>query len=299
MNNSGVVNIYKEKGYTSSDVVSVVRKACGLKAGHTGTLDPQAVGVLPVCIGKATKIADYISGVKRYRAELKLGVTTDTDDLTGRILTENPVNVSLDLLKKTALVFLGESLQTPPMYSAVKIGGKKLYELARAGKTAERVPRTVTISHINIVGFNTMSNTAVIDVTCSKGTYVRSLCADIGRALNCGGCMGDLIRTQSGPFHISESITLDRFKEYITDNQLSNILTPIEDVLPYNTVDAPFSEKNRIINGNPIPVNICKKSESISEGDLVFLRLNGSSAGLYKRVGNVFKPRVMLTGNQI
>jgi len=275
----------------------VVRKACGQKAGHTGTLDPQAVGVLPICIGRATKIADYIGGVKRYRAGLKLGLTTDTDDLTGRILEESPVNVNIDMLRKTVLAFLGETRQTPPMYSAVKIGGKKLYEFARAGKTVERAPRTVNISQIDIIEYNPSSNTAVIDVTCSKGTYIRSLCADIGQALSCGACMGDLVRIQSGPFHISESITLESFMEYINDNQLGKILTPIEDVLPYNTVDAPLSEETRIINGNPICVNNCKNGKNTPEGDMIFLKLNGSSAGIYKRAGNVFIPRVMLTGN--
>ena len=294
---SGILNIYKEKGYTSSDAVSVVRKLCGQKAGHTGTLDPQAEGVLPVCIGKATKIADYIDGQKCYRAELKLGITTDTDDLTGEILSESPVNVSLDTLKNTALQFLGDTLQIPPMYSAVKIGGKKLYELARAGKTAERTPRTISISKISILKYDPDTSTAIMDITCSKGTYIRTLCSDIGRVLNCGGCMGDLVRTQSGPFHIEGSVTLGRLKEYSDENQIGKLVIPIGDILPYNTVNADLAQEKRLINGSPICVKDCVNGIGTIEGELVFLSLLNKNIGIYVREGDVFKPRVMLTGD--
>ena len=290
----GVVNVHKEKGFTSSDVVSIVRKLFNSKAGHVGTLDPQATGVLPVCIGSATKTSDYISGAKRYRAELKLGITTDTDDLTGRVLTESPVKTCLDELKATVQGFIGETLQTPPMYSAIKIGGKKLYELARAGKTVERAPRTVNISQIDVLEYNLDTCTAIIDVSCSKGTYIRSLCADLGRVLSCGGCMGDLIRTQSGPFYITDSIKLDRLKGYVSENRINDVLIRIEDVLPYQIFDVPLCLEKRIVNGNPIFVDKCEMGSAVQDDEMVFLRLNGKISGIYIRDGEYFLLRVML-----
>jgi tRNA pseudouridine55 synthase len=291
----GVLNIYKEKGYTSSDVVSVARKILGrVRAGHIGTLDPQAEGVLPICVGKATKIADYIGGGKSYRAELKLGVTTDTDDLTGKILTESHEGVDLAALEHTVSRFLGETYQIPPMYSAVKAGGKKLYELARAGKTVDRAPRKINISRIDIITYNAETGMAIMDVDCSKGTYIRSLCADIGRVTRLGGCMGSLIRTRSGPFDISASVTLGRLREYAAGSMLNEILIPIEAVLSYKTIEAPPHLGKLVTNGNPI--RVCEGESDAREGDLIFLSLGGKTAGVYERVGEFFKPRVMLTG---
>ena len=294
MNNlSGVLNIYKEKGYTSSDAVSVVRKALGyVKAGHAGTLDPQAEGVLPVCVGRASKIADYIGGDKCYRARLVLGITTDTDDLTGRILTENPVNTNRTGLENAAKSFLGKTLQTPPMYSAIKVNGKKLYELARAGKTAERTPRGIEISSIEIIEYNDETHTAVMDIACSKGTYIRSLCADIGRALGCGGCMGGLIRTRSGPFISEDSITLDTLRTLTAAGRINDVLYPIEAVLKYETVHAPAADVKRIVNGGSFRAG----GGGVREGGLVFVEADGVISGIFIREGDWYKPRVMLTG---
>ena len=290
---AGVLNIYKEKGYTSSDAVSVVRKILGpIKAGHTGTLDPQAEGVLPVCVGKATKIADYIRGEKEYRAELKLGVTTDTDDLTGKILSESPVSVSRDCLENTARAFMGVSLQTPPMYSAVKVGGKKLYELARAGKTTDRTPREIYISRIELLEYNSETHTAVMDVACSKGTYIRSLCADIGRTLHYGGCMGTLLRTRSGSFFVKDSVTLETLREFFAAGRVNELLYSIEQTLGYDTVRAPASGEKHILNGASFPIN----GGGVREGELVFVEVNGLTAGIYMREGDWYKPRVMLIG---
>ena len=288
---SGVFNIYKEKGYTSSDTVSVLRKALGyVKAGHAGTLDPQAEGVLPICIGKATKIVDYIGGGKDYRAELKLGVTTDTDDLTGKILSESPVSVSKHDVENAANMFLGITMQTPPMYSAVKVGGKKLYELARSGKTADRAAREINISRIDIVEYSQETHTVIMDVTCSKGTYIRSLCADIGRVLNCGGCMGALTRTRSGPFTVKDSVTLEALRQFTAAGRINEVLYPIEEVLKYPTVNAPSAVEKRIINGG----SFCAGAEGVQEGGLVFAAVNGVTAGIYIREGDWYKPRVML-----
>jgi len=290
---SGILNINKEKGYTSSDAVSVVRKALGyVKAGHTGTLDPEAEGVLPVCVGKATKIADYIGGGKQYRAGIKLGIITDTDDLTGRILEERPVNADRNALESAARQFMGKSMQTPPMYSAVKIGGKKLYELARAGKTADRVPREINIPQIRIMEYDPETHTAVMEVACSKGTYIRSLCSDIGRVLGCGACMGALTRTRSGPFTLDGSITPDILREYITAGRIHEILYTIEEVLKYKTVAVPARDEKRVINGGSFHIS----DEDAQDGSLVFAAVNGITAGIYVRDGDWYKPRVMLIG---
>ena len=289
----GVLNIYKEKGYTSSDAVSMVRKILGrVKAGHTGTLDPQAEGVLPICVGRATKIADYIGGGKSYRAELILGVTTDTDDRTGSILTQTRVNVGPDALERAVSSFSGKSMQTPPMYSAVKIGGKKMYELARAGKTAERAPREINISRIVILGYDARTHTAIMDIDCSKGTYIRSLCADIGVALGCGGCMGALTRTRSGPFIIEDSLTLYKLREAVDEGRIDNVLHPIEDVLKYKIIAAPAQDEKAVVNGGAFR----QTDDAFPDGGLVFVAIDGVISGIYERKGDWYKPRVMLTG---
>ena len=180
----GILNIRKEKGFTSHDVVAVVRRILHTKkVGHTGTLDPDAEGVLPVCVGKATKLADIImDGKKRYRAMVRLGITTTTEDAAGEVLEEKPVDFDEEKIRQAVAGFVGEQKQIPPMYSAIKVNGKKLYELAREGKEIERKARTITIFAINIVRF-LPPDRFEIDVDCSKGTYIRTLCSDIGKAL--------------------------------------------------------------------------------------------------------------------
>ena len=206
---NGVINIYKPKGMTSHDVVSKIRKISGIKkVGHTGTLDPDAKGVLPICIGKATKLADMLTfSDKRYTALLRLGVVTDTQDLTGNVLFEREVSVTKEEFLNATKKFVGEIEQIPPMYSAVKIGGKKLYELARKGIEVERKPRKITIYGINVLSFD--GKDAKLDISCSKGTYIRTLCHDIGDLLGCGGCMAELVRTQSSIFKAEDAVSLD------------------------------------------------------------------------------------------
>lgn len=229
---NGIINIYKEKGYTSHDVVAIVRKTLNYeKTGHTGTLDPEAEGVLPICIGKATKIAEYItSETKRYEAEVTLGITTTTEDNTGDILEKRPVNFDVKLIEEVVQSFKGEYIQVPPMYSAIKVNGKKLYELAREGKIIERKSRKIIIYDINIIEF--IPNDKIkIDVICSKGTYIRTLCSDIGEKLGCGAHMSSLIRTQSGSFNLKESIKLEELKKYKDEGKLESILFKIDDLL--------------------------------------------------------------------
>ncbi|MBR0027484.1 MAG: tRNA pseudouridine(55) synthase TruB [Clostridia bacterium] len=206
---NGIIIVDKPQGKTSHDIVYAIRRLTGIKkVGHTGTLDPMATGVLPICIGSATKVADMLTlSDKAYTAEFVLGKTTDTLDAEGEILTETEVNVTGDEICAAIMSFVGEIEQIPPMYSAIKQNGKKLYELARQGIEVERKPRKVTINSIDILEIN--GKTVTIDVSCSKGTYIRTLCADIGEKLGVGAYMTKLRRTKTGIFDISESHTLE------------------------------------------------------------------------------------------
>ena len=205
---SGIINVYKEKGFTSFDVVAKLRGILKTKKiGHTGTLDPDAEGVLPVCIGRATKVCDILTDKdKVYEAVMLLGVETDTQDTSGEILKELPVTVSEECVKAAILSFVGDYAQVPPMYSALKVNGKKLYELAREGKTVERKARNVQIFSIEILEINLPR--VRMSVHCSKGTYIRTLCYDIGAMLGCGGCMEKLLRTKVGVFELQDTLKL-------------------------------------------------------------------------------------------
>jgi len=258
----GFFNVYKEAGYTSHDVVAIIRKLTGCKVGHTGTLDPQAEGVLPICLGRATKLADMVMGQdKSYIAEVVLGVVTDTGDMTGQILGQSTVDYdSADFHEKNihrvVERFRGQQMQMPPMYSAIKIGGKKLYELARKGQTVERKPRAVNIESIQVTGFTPENNKFTIDVTCSKGTYIRSLCADIGEALGTGAAMGALLRTRSGAFSLDGAAKIGEIREAAADGRLGDLLLPVEDVLPFSRAYVKARGLDMAKNGNPLPLDL-------------------------------------------
>ena len=221
---SGVVVIDKPEGVTSFDVVARVRRALGVKkAGHTGTLDPLATGVLPVLVGRAVKASDYmLSSDKHYEATLLLGVSTDTEDVTGKILFECDAVPTEDEVMAACERFVGELYQIPPMYSALKVGGKKLCDLAREGKEIEREPRKITVHTLGVKKLSEREYT--LDVVCSKGTYIRTLCADIGAALGCGGTMKTLRRMHSGGFHASEAVPLSLFLEMNADERESLVI---------------------------------------------------------------------------
>ena len=210
---SGIINVYKEKGFTSFDVVAKLRGILRTKKiGHTGTLDPDAEGVLPVCIGRATKVCDILTDKdKVYEAVMLLGVETDTQDTSGEVLCEKPVEADKDAVEKAILSFVGEYDQVPPMYSALKVNGKKLYELAREGKTVERKARRVNIFSIEILEIDLPR--VRMSVHCSKGTYIRTLCHDIGNMLGCGGCMDKLLRTKVGVFELKDTLKLAQIDE--------------------------------------------------------------------------------------
>lgn len=226
----GLIVIDKPCGKTSHDMVYFVRRLFGIKkAGHTGTLDPDASGVLPVCIGRATKAADMLTASdKAYRAQLVLGMTTDTLDASGEILTEQPVTAAKEEIENTIKSFIGEIDQIPPMFSAIKQGGKKLYELARSGITVEREKRRVTIYNIEIIETDTENYTVTIDVSCSKGTYIRTLCEDIGAKLGCGAYMNTLVRTKSAGFTLENAYTPEHLMQMKESGTLENAVIPVD-----------------------------------------------------------------------
>lgn len=231
----GIINVYKEAGYTSFDVVAKLRGILHQKKiGHTGTLDPAAEGVLVVCLGKATKLCDILpSHDKVYEATLLLGMTTDTEDTTGEVLSEEPVGTdtySEEEIRETIMSFLGEYEQIPPMYSAIKVNGKKLYELARQGQTVEREPRPVTIYDLDIVSIKLPR--VVFRISCSRGTYIRSLCRDIGAKLGCGGCMERLVRTKACGFQVNESLKLSAIEYLVSENRFEAEIHSIDSMYP-------------------------------------------------------------------
>lgn len=282
----GIINIYKEKGYTSHDVVAIVRKTLNCpKVGHTGTLDPDAEGVLPVCVGKGTKLADLITAeTKRYTAEITLGIITDTEDLTGKILEQREVDFDEKFIRETIEQFKGEYMQTPPMYSAIKIDGKKLYELARQGKIVERNARKIFIYDIEILEMQS-PNKVKIDVVCSKGTYIRTLCVDIGEKLGCGACMSALLRTQTGNFKLEDSIKLEQLKNICSEGKIEEILIGLDDVLcEYPKVYTNEKVSKLLYNGNIIYEYGIKKNDLIFEEGkevLVYDYMN-KFIGIYK-----------------
>ncbi|MBZ4645912.1 MAG: tRNA pseudouridine55 synthase [Petroclostridium sp.] len=267
----GVINILKPSGMTSHDVVSFIRKCTHIKkVGHTGTLDPGAAGVLPICIGKATKVADMLSGQdKQYRAELKLGITTDTQDSFGQIISEQKVIISREIIEESVYSFKGTIEQVPPMYSAIKVKGQKLYELARKGVEVKREPRQIKIYDIKVLNIDFDNNTVLLDVQCSKGTYIRTLCFDIGEKIGCGAHMSFLLRTRSGNFTLDQAITIEELERCAKENKLNNLLTPVDKLFcdfPFITVNSNVEKK--IVNGNQVSVDLIENKSGLRKGTI-------------------------------
>ncbi len=231
---NGIINVYKEAGYTSHDVVARLRGICKMKKiGHTGTLDPQAVGVLPVCLGSGTKLCDLLTDWdKEYVAVLCLGVVTDTQDMTGQVIKKCEPDVAEALpeetVRETVMGFLGEYDQIPPMYSALKVNGRKLYELAREGKEVERKPRRVLIKELEIQEIALPR--VKMRVVCSKGTYIRTLCHDIGEKLGCGGAMESLTRSRVGIFNLEKALTLGQIEALRDRQKLDDVIVKPDEV---------------------------------------------------------------------
>lgn len=279
----GFLNVYKPVGKTSHDVVAYFRRMLKIKQiGHTGTLDPFAEGVLPICIGKSTKLIEYLPDDKAYLAFLQFGASTDTYDTEGIITLKSTKKVAKEEVEKELIKFSGEIEQLPPIYSAIKVQGKKLYEYAREGKTVEIEPRKVTISKIELKEFDFDSQTAQIYIECSKGTYIRSIANDLGEVLGCGGYLYRLIRTKAGKFNLENSIKMEDFvdKDFVE----KNLLNPL-DMLDLNIYELNERELQKIKHGQPL-VNKCIKSD-----DFVILVYNNTVKAIAKVDGNCIKSK--------
>ncbi len=250
---NGIINIYKEAGFTSHDVVAKLRGILKQKKiGHTGTLDPEAVGVLPVCLGKGTKVCDLLTDKdKVYETVMRLGVVTDTQDMTGNVLRESPVHVTREELEAVMRQFLGDYDQIPPMYSALKVQGKKLYELAREGRVIERKPRRVQILGLELRGMEEDGIHVHMRVHCSKGTYIRTLCHDIGERLGCGAAMEKLIRTRVGVFKIEDALTLAQVEVCVQNQKIDHLIRSIDSMFSMWPAGRTGAAVDRLLyNGN-------------------------------------------------
>ncbi len=290
---NGIINVYKEKGYTSFDVVAKMRGIFGQKKiGHTGTLDPDAQGVLPVCLGKATKVCDLLTDKdKVYKATMLLGIQTDTLDISGKVCNKAVVNVTEQQVRDVISTFVGTIEQVPPMYSALKVNGKKLYELAREGKTIERKARKVSIYDITINEICLPE--VVMTVSCSKGTYIRSLCDDIGTKLGCYGCMKELLRTKVACFDIGDAYKISEI-EKLKESIVLPVDMLFENIPAVNTV---LMAQKLIENGNRIPAEMInadgnKQRKYDDEGRYRIYNPEDSFVGIYtyKAETDDFKP---------
>ena len=282
----GIIVIDKPRDWTSMDVCAKLRGAYREKrVGHGGTLDPMATGVLPVFVGRATKAVSFAeNGRKEYRAALRLGLVTDTQDITGTVLTQSAVSVTEDALRETLTRFTGEITQVPPMYSAVKIGGKKLYELARAGREVERQPRSITVYELELLGRRSAEEWE-LRILCSKGTYVRTLCHDVGAALGCGGVMSALRRTMASGFTLEQAVSLE---EALSGG--AALLRPVDSLFreyPAYRIEAEETERHCRC-GNPIEAALPEGTYRVYGGNGEFLALSRCENGTLRAVKNFF-----------
>lgn len=302
---NGILNVYKEPGFTSHDVVAKLRGICKQKKiGHTGTLDPDASGVLPVCLGNATKVCDLLTDKdKEYRAVLLLGRTTDTQDVSGKTLEERPVLAAEEAVREAILSFVGDYDQIPPMYSALKVNGKKLCDLARAGKEVERSSRRVKIYSIQIEEMDLPR--VKLRVNCSRGTYIRTLCHDIGQRLGCGGTMESLIRIRSGQFVLEEAKTLSEFQKMADAGELEEALIPVDSLFGDLPKAAVRPEWIRLAdNGNPLQEDALETDAPFGERtrpDGERIRIYGQGGRFYgiyawKEESGHFKPVKLFLG---
>ena len=253
---NGVILIHKEKDFTSFDVVAVVRKLTGQKkVGHTGTLDPNATGVLPVLLGTATKAQDIIPcHDKRYRADFRFGIATDTLDIWGKVMEQQPSDITEEQIEGALGSLRGEIEQLPPMYSAVSVGGKRLYQYAREGKEVERRPRKVTVYSLELISFDEAAQSGMLDIYCSNGTYIRTLIDDLARALDTVGVMTDLVRYEACGYPLDDCMTLDELRQRI-DSGDASFLHSVESIfMTYDEVVVSDKQAHRFVNGNPLDI---------------------------------------------
>ncbi|MCL4442323.1 MAG: tRNA pseudouridine(55) synthase TruB [Firmicutes bacterium] len=305
----GILNVLKPPGMTSHDVVAFVRRVTGnKKCGHTGTLDPGAAGVLPVCLGKATKLARFVTeGDKTYRGEITLGIATSTQDAFGDILAyQDASRVTLEQFKEVIPSFLGSIEQVPPMASAIKVQGQRLYELERQGKTVEVPTRVVTIYDLKIIDswdWQTPHPRILFDCTCSKGTYVRTLCSDIGQALGCGAYMSFLLRSRVGAFGLESTVTLETLAKLAEEKQCAEVTIPMVQAVQHLPVVEilPTAQKSVTSGATLYPSGIRSRSGEVSPGDLVRVQVDQQLLGIFQAVLDgqqetsrlVYKPEVV------
>lgn len=286
----GFLNVYKPSGMTSFDVVTVLRRITKMKQiGHTGTLDPFATGVLPVCIGKATKLIEYLPDDKEYIASVKFGADTDTYDLEGQIVKTYDRKIKDEELKSALKSFEGEIEQYPPKYSAIKVNGKKLYEYARSGQDIKIEPRMVKIYEIELVNFDYDAQIAKIRVSCSKGTYIRSIAYDLGQKLNCGGHLIALERTKAGMFNCENSVNLSDIKSI--DDVNKNLINPVY-VLPHSKYILNDKEYEKVVHGMAIEFDNGRMEPEFNEqqsSDIVFLLYGGKMIATGIKNSNLIK----------
>ena len=282
----GIVIVDKPQDWTSQDVTARLRRVFNTRRiGHGGTLDPMATGVLPVFVGRATRGVEFFEHAeKTYETVLRLGLTTDTEDITGTMLTEAPVSVIDEQVEAALAVFRGQIMQIPPMYSALKVNGQKLCDLARKGKTVERQPRPITIHELTLL--ERTENTLRLRVRCSKGTYIRTLCKDIGEQLGCGGCMESLRRVSAGEYTIDEAVPL---QELLDTDQPEKYLRDVDTMFRnYPAVTLTANQEKRCRNGNPFSVKLAEGSYRAYSQTGEFLMLAKVEDGIMVTVKSFF-----------
>ena len=283
----GIVIVDKPQGWTSQDVTARLRRVFGTRRiGHGGTLDPMATGVLPVFVGRATRAVEFFEHAeKTYETVLRLGITTDTEDMTGTVLTEENVSFTEEQLQETLAAFRGEILQVPPMYSALKVNGQKLCDLARKGKTVERQPRPITIHELTLVERG--ENTLRLRVRCSKGTYIRTLCKDIGEKLGCGGCMESLRRVAAGEYTVGEAVPLQTL---LDTEEPEKYLRGVDTMFRnYPAVTLTANQETRCRNGNAFSVSLAPGTYRAYSQDGEFLMLAKVDGGVMSTIKSFFQ----------
>lgn len=292
----GILNVLKPPGMTSHDVVAHLRRVTGeRKAGHTGTLDPGAAGVLVVLLGRATRIAEYLAeDDKVYRVEMRLGVATDTGDAYGQVVARSPVNVTREALERAAGAFVGTIRQVPPMASAVRVGGERLYRRFRRGETGIAPVREVTVHAIRVVDH--ADDRALLEVTCSRGTYVRALVADIGHSLGCGAHVSFLVRTRIGRYRLADSRTLEELHAARDEGTLAAMAQPIDAALDiYPAVDLDPPAQAALMHGRPVPVWRLEADRPVAPGSIVRVRdRTGRLLAVGRVEGGLLRPRKVL-----
>ena len=287
---NGILLIDKQPDWTSNDVVAKLKGILHQRRiGHSGTLDPMATGLLVVFVGRATRAVEFAEGHdKRYLAGLRLGITTDTQDITGTVLEDKSVFVSMEELDQALALFRGEIQQVPPMYSAIKHQGRRLYDIARKGGQVERAPRTITIHDLRVTGGQ--GGDWLLDVSCSKGTYVRTLCHDLGQTLGCGGCMSSLRRVQAGQFTVDQAVTLEQVQHMADEGRAEELLLPVDslfDQYPACVVDA--AQEKKIRCGNQVESGLAVGMYRVYNQGGDFLMLGRAEDGKMKTVKSFFE----------